>query len=240
VKTITSFLNTCEDVELIDRWICVDDNSSNADRQEMQRLFPFFEFIWKGPEEKGHARSMNIIRQAVRTPFLVHLEDDWHFFVKRKYIEPAIEILTEAPDLGQVLFNRNYAEVLEQRDLPGGFRCFSWEHAYRYRIHEHYEPTSEEYRRFHQAHQWRSSCAYWPHYSLQPSVLKYKVFERVGPYDETAGHFELEYARRYVRAGMRSAFFDGIYCLHIGRLTSERGDASKPNAYELNQMVQFE
>ena len=240
VRTMTSFLSACEDVDLIDQWICVDDNSSEADRAEMQRLFPFFQFVCKGPAEKGHARSMNIIRDLVRTPFLLHLEDDWQFFVRRRYIEPAIEILQECPDVGQVLFNRNYAETLEDREIPGGHLACTWEHGLRYRVHEHYAAGSEDHRRFQAAHGSRPNAAYWPHYSLRPSVLKTSVHERVGTYDEEAAHFELEYARRYVDAGLRSAFFDGIYCLHIGRLTSQRSDPAVANAYTLNDMPQFE
>src|SRR6185295_941723 len=43
VRTMTSFLNACQDIDLIDHWLCVDDASSDADRAEMQRLFPFFD-----------------------------------------------------------------------------------------------------------------------------------------------------------------------------------------------------
>ncbi|HYV89717.1 MAG TPA: glycosyltransferase, partial [Candidatus Polarisedimenticolia bacterium] len=86
IGTVASFLNACTDIDLIDRFICIDDGSSEADRAEMQRRFPFFEFVWKGPADRGHARSMNMIRETVRTPWLIHLEDDWHFFARRPYI----------------------------------------------------------------------------------------------------------------------------------------------------------
>jgi len=237
VRTMTSFLNACADIDLIDRWICVDDNSSDADRVEMERLFPFFEFVLKGADEKGHARSMNLIRERVRTPFLVHLEDDWQFFVRRPYIGPAIEILEECPNVGQLLFNRNYAEVLDERRLPGGRLAVSWTHAHRFRIHEHYAPQSEEYRRFQDAHG-RPSNAHWPHYSLRPSVLKTSVLQRIGAYAEDSPHFELDYAERYTGAGFRSGFFDGIHCLHIGR-TWRHQEAGIANAYTLNDTVQF-
>lgn len=237
-KTVCSFLNACTDLDLIDRWLCVDDGSSPEDRREMQRLFPFFEYVWKGPEERGHARSMNIIRGAVRTPFLVHLEDDWHFFERRDYVGPAIRILEREPELGQVLFNRNYAEVLADRDIPGGQLRVS-PAGDRYVVHEHHDPGSELYRRLAEVHR-RPSNVYWPHYSLRPSLLRATVFERVGPFDEQASHFELDYARRYVHARLSSAFFDGVNCLHIGRLTSERDDTAKPNAYGLNGMPRFD
>ncbi|HEY3889697.1 MAG TPA: hypothetical protein VGL73_14055, partial [Caulobacteraceae bacterium] len=48
-----------------------------------------------------------------------------------------------------------------------------------------------------------------------------------------------DYAQRYLGAGFRSAFLDGIFALHSGRLISERGDPTKPNAYELNDQIQF-
>lgn len=236
--TVCSFLNACEDLDLVDRFLCVDDGSSEEDRAEMRRLFPFFEFVFKGPSGRGHARSLNLVRDAVTTPFLLHLEDDWHFFARRPWVGPALEILDEEPELGQVLFNRNFAETLEDRLIPGGFRRRTRAHGHRYVVHEHHPPESEAYRRFQESHG-RPSNAWWPHYSLRPSVLRTGVLSRLGPFDESGGHFELEYARRYAAAGFRSAFFDGVFALHTGRLTTERGDGARPNAYELNDQPQF-
>jgi len=90
-KTINSIIN-CFDVEFIDRWLCVDDNSSIEDRNKMQQLYPFFTFYFKTKEEKGHPRSMNIIKKHVKTPYQLHLEDDWKFFVKRPYIQNALDV----------------------------------------------------------------------------------------------------------------------------------------------------
>ena len=238
VGTVCSFLNACADIELVDRFLCIDDNSSTENRDEMRLRFPFFEFVYKGPDEKGHARSLNLIREAVRTPWLVHLEDDWHFFAKRAYIGPALEILEEEPELGQVLFNRNYAETLDDREIPGGFPRRSVENGHRYVVHEHYPVASDEHRRFQENHR-RCSNAWWPHYSLRPAVVRTSVFERVGPFDEAAAHFEHDYAQRYVQAGFHSCFFDGVFALHTGRLTSQRGDAARLNAYVLNEQPQF-
>jgi GR25 family glycosyltransferase involved in LPS biosynthesis/GT2 family glycosyltransferase len=238
IGTVCSFLNACTDIELVDRFLCVDDNSSTEDRDEMRRRFPFFEFVCKGPDERGHARSLNLIREAVRTPWLILIEDDWHFFAKRAYLGPALEILEEKPELGQVLFNRNYAETLDDREIPGGFAHRSAVHRHRYVVHEHYSVASDGYRRFQDSHR-RSSSAWWPHFSLRPAVVRTSVFERVGPFDEDAAHFEYDYAQRYVQAGFQSCFFDGVFALHAGRLTSQRDDPTRPNAYVLNEQPQF-
>ena len=36
-RTVNSFINACTDVSLISEWICVDDNSSKEDRDEIQK-----------------------------------------------------------------------------------------------------------------------------------------------------------------------------------------------------------
>jgi hypothetical protein len=51
----------------------------------------------------------------------------------------------------------------------------------------------------------------------------------------------MDYAMKYFNAGFKSAYFNEITCLHIGRLTSDRNnnDPNNKNAYELNQVKQF-
>ncbi len=64
-KTVNSFLNCCSDLDRIDRWVCIDDGSPSEDRQRMKERYPFFEFIWKTPEQKGHAHSMNRLLETI-------------------------------------------------------------------------------------------------------------------------------------------------------------------------------
>lgn len=238
IGTVCSFLNACADIERIDRFICVDDNSSAADRAEMERRFPFFEFIWKAPVDKGHVHSMNLIREMVATPWLVHLEDDWHFFARRNYVGEALSIFADDPAIGQVLFNRNYAETLEDREIGGG-KAKRSAHGQRYVLHEHHPSKSEAYRQARERLDGRSNV-WWPHYSFRPSVTKTSVFEQVGRFDGSVRHFEYDYAKRFTAAGLRAAFFDGVYSLHTGRLTSERNTSARANAYELNGEAQFD
>jgi hypothetical protein len=237
IVTVRSFLNACADLELVDRFLCVDDGSSAEDRARMQALFPFFEFVWKSAEQKGHARSMNLIRTQVASPWWLHLEDDWQFLARRVYVRPAIELMQENPRLGQVLFNRNYGETLADRDLVGGQREWSRRHRYRHVRHEHFAEGSQDWRRLMATGR---NCAYWPHWSLRPSLAHAgRTLHELGAFDEQAPHFELERARRYAAAGFESAFLDGIHALHIGRLTSQRGPNAPANAYALNDEQQF-
>lgn len=237
-KTMNSFLACCSDLHRIGKWLCVDDNSSQEDREKMQQLYPFFTFYWKRPEEKGHSRSMNIIREIVDTPFVFHIEDDWMFYSKRPYITECIEVLSQDSKIGQCLINKNFSETERDISIQGGeFR--TTRSGLRYYIHE-YASTDEERELWYNKHGTESiHCNYWPHFSFRPSLLKTSVYKKVGGFSETAPHFEMEYAYRYTGLGFVSAFLEGQYSEHIGRLTSERFDSTIQNAYTLNDVNQF-
>lgn len=235
-QTVDSFLNCCEDVESITRWVCIDDGSSGAQRTWMQEAYPFFEFVLKDRSEKGHARSMNTLRELVDTPYWLHLEDDWHFFARLPYVRRAIAILEDDPGLAQVLFNRCYGETLACREIAGGEVARTAREGLRYLRHTHDAPGRDP----HPLPPGAVSNNWWPHFSLQPSLMRTDAVRGVGAFDPLADHFELDFAHRYTAAGLTSAYFDAINCLHIGRLRSESADPhARPNAYDLNDESQF-
>lgn len=238
-KTVNSFLNCCADVHLVDRWICIDDGSSESDRLRMKQRYPFFEFVFKTREDKGHARSMNRLLDMIESPFWLHLEDDWHFIVRDHYIKNALAILDHDATIGEVLFNRNYGETLACRNIAGGaIRHTST--GTRYRLHEHFEHGTAAYDQYIRSLPSNArSNVWWPHYSLRPALLRTSAIRDTGRYDSESRHFELEFANRYAALGHRSAFFDAINALHIGKLTWEKEGAKRANAYELNDELQF-
>jgi hypothetical protein len=236
-RTVNSFLNCCQDLGLIGRFICIDDNSSDSDRRRMQMLYPFFEFILKDESDKGHARSMNLLMDTVSTPYWLHLEDDWHFLVSTNYLTCAQAILCAEPAIAQVTFNRNYAETLADRNLVGGGLRHLPETGKRYIVHE-FVPEGPEREVFYARYPIGSlSNSWWPHFSFRPSLMKADAIRGIGLFNEAPVAFELEFAQRYMAAGLNTAFFDAVVCLHTGRLTAER--AKKANAYELSQVIQF-
>lgn len=236
VRTMNSFLQCCLDVDLIDEWICVDDMTAEEDREKMRSLYPFFRFLWKDATDRGHPRSMNIIRKEVHTPYLFHCEDDWQYFSPKPVITEAIAVLESDPTIGQILINRNYAEEANGFEISGGFPNQT-ANGIQYILHEYYPSGSEGLARLHSTH--RLHNAYWPHFSLRPSLVRMEAWDKTGEFDESSDHFELDYASRYMDAGYRSCFFNTVYCLHIGRLTRERNDESRQNAYSLNEEIQF-
>jgi GR25 family glycosyltransferase involved in LPS biosynthesis len=236
-QTINSFLNCVQDLYLIDNWYCVDDNSSDEDREKMKRLYPFFTFYFKTKEEKGHPQSMNIIKNLVKTPYLIHSEDDFKFFSRRNYVTDALDVLSCDNKIGQCLFNKNYSEIESDIDIKGGIFKIS-DNGVRYFIHE-YAKTEDDIKKWVEKYGNYKNSSYWPHFSFRPSLLRTEIFQNVGSFNEKISHFEMDYAHRYFNSGYISSFFEGISCLHIGRLTSERDDHTKLNAYSLNDEKQF-
>lgn len=220
-QTVNSLLHNVKDLYMVERFICIDDNSSKEDRKKMLENYPFIEFVFKRTDQKGHVFSMNMIRKKL-TPedkYIFHLEDDWVFLTRRNYIGNSIRLLKDNNGIGQVLFNRNYAELVKDYAIEGGQVVAGG----KYRIHEHQMPPK-----------YKISCEYWAHFSFRPSIIRREVFDRVGAFNEVK-HFEMDYAQRYTKLGYKSCFHNRIDLIHIGKLTSEKGE----NAYTLNGVQQF-
>ena len=239
-RSMDSFLRLCTDVDSIDRWICIDDGSSEDDRAAMAERYPFFEFIWKDDNTKGHGRSMEMLRAEVSSPYWLHLEDDWEFFAPDTYVSRAIAILEDDDSLGQVLFNRNYVEHPSEHNTPGGELRATAIGQQPYRVHIFAKPGTEAFEIFNRdIGKNRRSNAWWPNFSLRPSMMRTSSINSVGAFSTEPIHFELEFAERFTASGLHSAFFDTISNVNIGTFTSEKGANRRPNAYELNGEPQF-
>jgi len=222
-KTIRSMLNTWTDIDEVDYFFCVDDNSSQLDRAAMIEQFPFFHYYMKTPEEKGHRESMNIIwakLKEVKPQYWIHMEDDWLFFRQRSYVKDAITLLEKYKNqsVHQVVFNRNYGVIYEDMERVGGIDlndCI---------LHEKRDGLVGK------------NCGYWPHYSLQPSMVRTSVILELGDYTSPNVFFERDYANKYFAAGYKTVFFPMIYSNHIGK---QHWEKEGQNAYALNTINQF-
>lgn len=223
-QTIQSMFSNWTDIFKINYYYCVDDNSSEEDRKEMVDLYPFFNFYMKTPLEKGHRESMNIIwnkLNELKPTYWVHMEDDWLFFQKKNYITRGIELLEKYKNLkiNQIVFNKNYGLKYSDHSIMGGITL---EHDFI--LHEKKDNVTTR------------NCAYWPHYSLQPSIIRTSAILELGNYDSKNEFFERDYADKYFANDNKTGFYSSIYSLHIGK---NKWETDKKNAYELNNISQF-
>jgi glycosyltransferase involved in cell wall biosynthesis len=224
LKTVYSILNVWTDVGSVDQFFCVDDNSSEEDRLVMRLTFPFFEYYMKTPQERGHKESMNIIWErlkSVKPTYWIHLEDDWMFFHPGSFVERGIAALeTHASKaVRQIVFNRNYGVVYNDLERTGGFAQTD-----KTILHELNPNLPGRH------------SGYWPHYSLQPSITKTETVLQLGNYTTIHRFFERGYADKYAAAGFKTAFFDSVHSVHIGK---QHWEAEGKNAYALNEVGQF-
>ena len=229
-QTIASILNHWTDVNQIDFWFCVDDNSSENDRKDMTNLFPWINYYMKSFQEKGHLKSMNIIwnkLSELKPTYWIHMEDDFLFYYKTNYIEQSIAALNnyKSNNVKQVLFNRNYSETIDNYNTKGFISSVNDPNI----VLHHYSKATVPY----------PNCNYWPHYSFRPSLTETSTILELGDFSSNNTFFEMDYAVKWTTAGYQSAFFNRITCRHIGRLTSDRTTKLIKNAYELNNESQF-
>jgi hypothetical protein len=235
-QTVNSILNMWTDIDMIDNWFCVDDNSSEKDRSLMEKNYPWIDYYMKCPQEKGHRSSMNIIwdkLNEIKPQYWIHMEDDFLFHTPGSYVEKAIQMMTDTRNAGynvrQILYNRNYGETVRDYKIQG-HRLLRQVIHHDIALHQHKVVSNDI---------GYDNCHYWPHYSFRPSLIDVSAILTVGNYDTPNQFFEMDYANKWMNLGFLSGFYNQITNRHIGRLTSERNDRSKPNAYELNNESQF-
>jgi len=220
IQTINSMKKMWKDLDKVDYFFCVDDNSSEADRVDMQDKYPFFDYYMKSENEKGHRESMNIIwnkLNEIKPTYWIHMEDDWYYFKSNNFVTRGIELLEKYKDqnIHQLVFNRNYGLTMSDMNRTGGIILEPG-----ILLHEKKENVMGK------------NCSYWPHYSLQPSIVRTSVILELGNYDSVNSFFERDYADKYFAQGYKTMFFDFIHSIHIGKGSGE-------NAYALNNIKQF-
>lgn len=226
-QTVNSLLNNIIDVDTIDYWFCVDDNSDVIDRDEMKKLYPWIDYYMKTPNEKGHRKSMNIIYEKIvslQPDYWFHLEDDFLFFDKVNISDIVNDLIKLSEyNIKQILLNLNYAETIKDYNIQGEIPLID----YNISIHNHVKGNFNY-----------GNNHYWPNYSFRPSIIDVKAIIELGNFDTDNQFFEMDYASKYTKQGFKSAFLKKIVCKHIGKLTSQTNSDCK-NAYALNSENQF-
>ena len=223
-QTMNSMKRMWKDLDKVDYFLCVDDNSSEEDRIKMQKTYPFLNYYMKSPEEKGHRESMNIIwnkLNEIKPTYWIHMEDDWFYFKSEEYITKGIELLEKYKNINvhQLVFNRIYGLMMSDMNRFGGKLLENG-----ILLHEKKEGVPGP------------NCAYWPHYSLQPSIVRTSVILELGNYNSKNSFFERDYADKYYAKGYQTIFYDFIHSIHIGK---QHWEKDGKNAYALNDIKQF-
>lgn len=222
-ETIDKLLFYCQDLYLIRKWICIDDNSSEKDRKEMRKRYPFFHFIMKTPEQKGHARSLNIILELVKTKYVFFFEDDWRCNMNFS-IAPYVDFL-ETFNRDQIIFHGRSEKdgypklaMLHNKDIYG--YCYNPTHPAKKETKLQYY-----YERFEKEFQVKGEKVgfFYPGFSLNPSIFNMdKIRSNNLQFREEPEYhdcFELYFAFQCLQKGFQTSFSNILIC-HIGEISA--------------------
>jgi hypothetical protein len=188
-----NFLHFCRNPELITEWLCIDDNSSDEDRAMMQEKYPQFRFIWKGPEDRGHARSMNLLVTQISTPYVLHWEDGWTLD-RPLDLQALLNFIQSKPEILQIRL-LNDSDAHHYQHLTTDFvPVHPYNPLYLTRpvqdIRVDYQFRELQRRGNHdlaaklQRHEWNHEGCYWPGFGLSPSINRLAALREIGPFDE--------------------------------------------------------
>ncbi len=196
-ETIDTLLIKCKNIEVIDKWLCVDDNSSKEDREKMKERYPFFDFIFKEEVDKGHVKSMNMIWDNVTTTYILHFEDDWlcnNCFNLKCYLD-----YIKKSNIAQLILRRISSDDHIGVDHVDGNQIFKYvynpNHSFKPELNKKYDEINSGSKSLYQT----DKFWWWPGFSLNPSILNIKLLKKQVGYFNTEVRselFEYDYALR--------------------------------------------
>ncbi len=222
IKTADSFLASISEDDFyqhVCEIVVVDDSSSDEDRRIMAKRYPAFRFVHKRPEEKGHAKSLNVIKSLTKTRWLMYLEDDWLFNDRANFTsiiaDPMSVLLDQGSNVGQVLLNdqssRPCAYAMEECDTSNlgtaGWRRETADGVI-YVEHE-FGVVGEAF-----------GFSYWPGFSLNPAIWDLRRIESAlgegWAFDDADTRFEQSFSMGAMDAGLTTAHMPNVILRHIG------------------------
>ena len=206
-NTMNSFINCCQDIMLITNWQCITNITSQTDKDNMIKLYPFFNYTFT--PNKTQPIDMNIvINKSKGSIYLIHTNDQFQYIEEKNYIIESLDILDTDKTIGQVLFNKNSMDREPHKArITGGHRKRSLNN-FSYILHEYCDQKSPEYKKLiNEKYKDKMTILYWAHFSLKPSLHRYSIFTDIGKFSKF--HQEYNYSLRYVKK-YKSVFFDSI------------------------------
>lgn len=107
-RTLKSLAECCEDLHRLSEWVLIDNGSSAEDLRKMRAIM-----VDALPHLPGDLRAMpgatyravrEALYEAVKTPLVFDLEDDWEFYRKGAFLTESLRILAADQRVKEVAF----------------------------------------------------------------------------------------------------------------------------------------
>ena len=211
-RVLEAFTIFCEDIEVIDNIIFIDDSSTDEDKLIMETLLDKFfpnktkviKHFYKNsfPDDYRHSRVLNYWRDELintESDYCFHLEDDY-LFVDFFNISQTVDILEEYPEYGLVSFSQSFKKF-PNHIIPKTIGDY-WEWYYDESLPLNCNLFMDDVTAIQTLIEgaWRTYIN-WPSFSLRPSLHNTKKLLSIGEfstsYDTDTMRTELEFALRW-------------------------------------------
>ena len=116
-QALNSFLNCCNDVSRVGRFLLIDAGLSAADREMLTALYEFVEIVHLGPDD-AEGIQLAQVRELICGRFWLHLDQNWRFFAPENLITRLTAVLDAEADVFQVAINLAGAITLTGASAP--------------------------------------------------------------------------------------------------------------------------
>jgi glycosyltransferase involved in cell wall biosynthesis len=146
-------------------------------------------------ENKGAYESIDEVYSLIKTPYVMHVEDDWEF-IAGDFVISAIEVIKYDDTIMQVNFEHN--------PVMGTLPEILYANGVQYQI----VGTDVD--------------GWWHGFTCHPSLRSMTGYQRTKPWtqwstkEEGLSHRELKIGLEYFRLGYKAAILKESYCIHTG------------------------
>jgi hypothetical protein len=194
VRTVESFVRYCD--YPVDEFIIIEDSGLKPMHSLLHEQFDGTGIrLILNESNMGAYESIDKVYSLVKTPYVLHIEDDWEF-TKGGFMQPAIEVLKNDEMIMQVSLEHNPVMSI----LP-----------------EVYKVNGTEYRIV-----GTDINGWWHGFTCHPSLRSMKGYEATRPWcqwsdkSEELSQRELKVGFAYHRLSYKAAILNDSYCTHIG------------------------
>jgi GT2 family glycosyltransferase len=180
----------------IKEFIIIEDSGNKAMHREVKSLYPDYTLILN-KENIGLIASIDKAYSYVKTPFVMHCEDDWESY-RSGFIEKSLKILLSNPKI-MLVWLRALNDV---NGHPIEDKTFM------------IEDTSYRLMATHVEGKWHG-------FGFNPGLRRMEDYKKIGPYSliaptENTGMRECYVGQEYFKAGFRAVTLLEGYTYHIG------------------------
>ena len=191
-RNIRSLLQLCTGE--IQELIIIEDSGDSSMKKWMLDTYSNYTLIIN-EKNIGAYESIELAYSQVKTPYVLHIEDDWEF-IRGGFIEPAIKVLESDKTIMQV--------NLEHNPLMSSLPEILNTDGVKYQI----VGTDDN--------------GWWHGFTCHPSVRSMAAYEVTKPWTQYSSpteelfQRELKVGLEYFRLGYKAAILSESYCIHTG------------------------